>query len=73
MRATAWLHMPGASATIFISGCLANTSLAALVRSVSTEVPGTPVSMTMLPLPPSFCTSHSAVTRPASSWSMVTL
>ena len=36
------------------------------VRCVSTEVPGTPVRTTMLPLPFSFLTSHSAVTRPAS-------
>ena len=40
MRATAWLHMPTASATILMPGCLAKTSFAALVRSVSTEVPG---------------------------------
>ena len=73
MRATAWLHMPTASATILMSGYLAKTSLAAVVRSVSTEVPGTPVMTTILPLPPSFLTSHSAVTRPASSWSMMML
>ena len=36
-------------------------------RAVSTEVPGTPVMTTILPLPLSFLTSHSAVTRPASS------
>ena len=67
MRATAWLHMPTASLMILMSGYWAKTSLAALVRSVSTEVPGTPVIATMLPLPLSFLTSHSAVTRPASS------
>jgi len=44
-------------------GFLAKTSIAALVRCVSTEVPGTPVMTRILPLPPSFLTSHSAVTR----------
>ena len=34
------------------------------MRSVSTEVPGTPVMTTILPLPLSFLASHSAVTRP---------
>src|ERR1700722_18168197 len=73
VRATAWLHMPTASPTILMSGYLANTSLAAFVRRVSTEVPGTPVITIILPLPLSFLASHSAVTRPASSWLMVTL
>ena len=35
--ATAWLHMPGASATILMSGYLANTSFAAFVRSETTK------------------------------------
>src|SRR3984885_3006041 len=73
VRATAWLHCPTASPTTLMSGYFENTSLAALVRAVSTDVPGTPVTNTMLPLPLSFLASHSAVTRPASSWLMVTL
>ncbi len=56
-----------------MSGYLANTSFAALVRSVSTDVPDTPVVITTLPLPFSFSTGHSAVTRPASVWSIETL
>ena len=73
VRATAWLHMPTASAMTLMPGFLANTSLAAAVRAVSTEVAGTPVMTTMLPLPPSLSTSHWPVFRPASSWSMVAL
>lgn len=65
--------MPTASPTTLMSGYLANTFFAASVRCVSTEVPGTPVTITTRPLPPSLSASHCAVTRPASSWSMVTL
>ncbi len=43
VRATAWLHMPTPSAMMWMPGYLAKTALAAAVRCVSTEVPGTPV------------------------------
>src|ERR1700754_1121772 len=71
--AVAWLHMPVPSATILMPGNFAKTSFAASVRARSTEVPGTPVIITILPLPLMVLASHSAVTRPARCWSIATL
>ena len=54
-------------------GFFFHTEAAPARRSVSTEVPGTPLASTILPLPCSALASHSAVNLPAANWLMWTL
>ena len=61
------LHMPTASATILMSGCSGEHFLRGLRAQGIDRSSGTPVMATILPLPLRCLTSHSAVTRPASS------
>jgi hypothetical protein len=49
-------------------GFFAQTSSAPLLRSTSTSVPATPITMITLPFPSSFLASHSAKVLPISYW-----
>jgi len=51
--ATLESHIPEYLLTTFIPGWRENTDIPPAVRCVSTNVPGTPVTMITFPLPPS--------------------
>ena len=53
-------------------GFFAQTLSAPLLRSSSTDVPATPVTMITLPLPFSFLASQSASVSPKFTWSVLT-
>ena len=71
--ATPESHCPENLLTILMPGCLENTDIPPAVRCVSTNVPGTPVTMRMFPLPWSLPTSHWASCLPNWNWSVLTV
>lgn len=70
--ATAESHMPENLLAILIPGVFEKTDMPPAVRCVSTNVPGTPVTMMMVPLPCNCFTSHSASCCPNLNWSVFT-